>query len=159
MSSNKPTLVGVQPIFRHTDSRGSLQEVFRADWFPTFVPRQVNISFNRLHVLRGLHYHKLQTDVWFPIQGRFQCGFYSENEQRMEHLILDAMEPLALEICPGIAHGFLALDDRCILGYAVNQPYDPEDEYTLPWDGYGIPWRTDDPVLSSRDKGDSSVVD
>ena len=148
--------VEIQPIFKHSDERGALQEVFRADWFPYFKTEQVNISFNKKGVLRGLHYHRKQTDVWFPIQGRFQCGFYNENEQSIEHMTLDATNPVAVLIPPMVAHGFLALDEGSILGYAVNRAYDSSDEYTLPWDGFGIPWAIKDPILSSRDKGDIS---
>lgn len=150
---SSPNHVDTMPIFRHSDERGVLQEVFRAEWFASFVPQQVNISFNKQDVLRGLHYHRKQTDVWFPIQGRFQCAFRDEfnTTPTNQILFLDAMKPVAVRIPPFIVHGFLSLDADSILGYAVDQPYDPEDEHTLPWNAFGIPWRVANPILSERD--------
>ncbi len=127
-------------------------EVFRREWFPGFTAQQVNISYSHKNVLRGLHYHREQTDVWWPIQGRFQVAFVQQQPTHLvESFIIDSREPIAIKIPPNVSHGYLALDSACILGYAVDQVYNPEDEFTIPWNHQGIAWKVETPILSERD--------
>lgn len=58
------------------DDRGRFLEVFRREWLPgAFTgPVQVNCSTSSGGVLRGLHYHLYQTDIWVPVGGRLRAG-------------------------------------------------------------------------------------
>ena len=60
------TLISLEP---HADERGRFVEIMRAANFPDqFV--QANHSRSRAGVLRGLHYHRHQADLWYVVSGR-----------------------------------------------------------------------------------------
>ena len=148
--------VSVAPLHIHSDTRGGFVEVFRKEWFPGFEAKQVNISYSGKGVLRGLHYHKHQTDVWWPILGRFQVAFVhlalaNAEMPSVESFALDSREPVSILIPPNVAHGYLALEQNSILGYAVNREYDPADEHNIPWNHPGIQWMEENPILAERD--------
>ena len=64
-------------LARHEDERGVLREAWRASWTG---PRgvgpiaQVNHTMSRAGVLRGLHFHQRQADLWVVLDGRAQVG-------------------------------------------------------------------------------------
>src|SRR4029453_8284007 len=60
------SLAGVRYGFiqRHGDSRGSFRELWRASAFPGRAFVQANLSTSAQGVLRGLHLHRRQDDVW-----------------------------------------------------------------------------------------------
>jgi dTDP-4-dehydrorhamnose 3,5-epimerase len=142
-----------------TDERGSFVEAFRGSWFPAIPPFvQGNLSRSRARVLRGLHVHRRQWDLWVPVAGRLFVALRDLREGSptagvTDTLELDAARPAALLIPPGVAHGFQALEDATLL-YLVTEAYDGTDE-----DGFspldpavGVSWPLDDPILSDRDR-------
>ena len=55
------------------DQRGDFLELFRSDEYAeAFV--QFNHSFSRANVLRGLHYHRHQADLWYIVRGLAQVA-------------------------------------------------------------------------------------
>lgn len=138
----------------HGDERGNFREIFRQRSFPeTFV--QANHSRSRQGVLRGLHYHRHQADLWYVVAGRAQVGLTdlrSRGEVASEIIELSADDASTLYIPPGVAHGFLALEDLDLI-YAVTAEYDASDEYGVAWDdpALDIRWQSDSPILSARD--------
>lgn len=145
----------------HEDDRGRFLEIFRAQQFPeTFV--QSNHSHSRRGVLRGLHYHRHQADLWYVIAGRAQVVLADVRTVRdrpvVETIYLDANEPATLYIPAGVAHGFLAITDVDLL-YWVTRPYDAGDEFGIAWDDplIAAPWDTTDPVLSERDRNNPKL--
>jgi dTDP-4-dehydrorhamnose 3,5-epimerase len=147
------------PLF--PDGRGSFREIFRSSWFEGIFAGEVQINCTRSipGVLRGLHYHTAQWDLWFPMEGSIRAALLdlrngSPTRGASETLVMSGMQGRALLIPPGVAHGYLALDD-CTLIYVVNSYYDGSDEFGVAWDDpeTGIDWGTDSPVLSLRDSG------
>lgn len=138
----------------HGDERGNFVEVFRQRSFPErFV--QANHSRSREGVLRGLHYHRHQADLWYVVAGRAQVGLVDLRHQgapASQILEMSAEQPRSLYIPPGVAHGFLALEDLDLI-YAVTAEYDASDEYGLAWDDptVALAWKRDNPILSERD--------
>ena len=138
------------------DLRGRFSEIFRTAAMPeTFV--QCNHSHSAAGVLRGLHYHRHQADLWYVPAGRAQVGLADLRTRggtpRTESLFLDAAEPTTVFIPPGVAHGYLALTDLDVI-YWVTGEYDPSDEHGVAWNDptLAIPWQIDaDPVVSERD--------
>ena len=57
-------------IARHADERGSFRELWRADDFPGERFVQANLSSSATGVLRGLHLHRRQDDLWVVADGR-----------------------------------------------------------------------------------------
>ena len=138
------------------DPRGRFCEIFRSAAMPeTFV--QANHSRSAAGVLRGLHYHRHQADLWYVPAGRAQVGLADLRVRGgtppTESFVLDAAQPTTVFIPPGVAHGYLALTDLDVI-YWVTGEYDPGDEHGVAWNDptLGIPWQIDaEPVVSERD--------
>jgi dTDP-4-dehydrorhamnose 3,5-epimerase len=144
------------------DLRGRFCEIFRSASMPeTFV--QANHSRSAAGVLRGLHYHRHQADLWYVPGGRAQVGLADLRRRGAtpptETFILDAAEPTTVFIPPGVAHGYLALTDLDVI-YWVTSEYDPSDEHGVAWNDptLAIQWRIDaEPVVSERDAGNPNL--
>jgi dTDP-4-dehydrorhamnose 3,5-epimerase len=137
------------------DERGSFAEIMRANTYPDpFV--QSNHSHSHAGVLRGLHYHREQADLWYVVSGRARVGLAdlrraTSNPQTMV-LELDGGNPETLYIPRGVAHGFLALTALHLI-YWVTNYYDASDEFGVAWNDptLRINWDVNDPILSDRD--------
>lgn len=151
--------VVVAPVQVLPDDRGSFAEIARSSAYPEdFV--QLNQSRSTKGVLRGLHFHRKQADLWYLARGRAQVALVDlrEGVNRVETLILSESEPKTLYIPPGVAHGYLALTDIDLF-YLVSREYDAGDEYGVAWDdpALAIPWELSNPVLSDRDRSNPRV--
>jgi dTDP-4-dehydrorhamnose 3,5-epimerase len=154
------------PLVPHGDERGSLTETYRRQWFPDGREVvQANLSRSRAGVLRGLHWHRSQTDLWCVLSGIAHVRLVDLREGSPTHLSVVALrfeggdaEPAALRIPPGVAHGFYA-ETKVLLQYLVDAPYTGEDELGLAWDdpSLGISWPEAEPVLSQRDRSNPSL--
>jgi dTDP-4-dehydrorhamnose 3,5-epimerase len=136
-------------------------EIFREDALGVeFV--QGNHSRSVKGALRGLHWHKHQSDAWYVIGGHAQA-MLADLRTPSEHpavasVDLQADGPAVLYIPPGIAHGFLAVTDLDLI-YWVTAYYDASDEFGVAWDDptLAAPWKIDDPILSDRDKSNPKL--
>jgi dTDP-4-dehydrorhamnose 3,5-epimerase len=148
--------VVVKNMEPHEDGRGRFSEVMRAADFPeSFV--QSNHSFSRAGVLRGLHYHRYQSDLWYVVSGTARVGLvdlrHRKDRPDSATITLDEMNPQALYIPPGVAHGFYAARDVNLI-YWVTQYHDGSDEHGIAWNdpAAAIEWGSIEPTLSDRDK-------
>lgn len=145
--------VTISRLDRHPDARGFFSEIVRFGGDPPV--RQVNHSRSRQGVLRGLHYHLEQADLWYFVRGEAQVALVDLRDDRRTIATLRAEEgsPCTIYIPPGVAHGFLALTDVDLV-YLVTHEYDEADEHGVAWDdpGLAIPWALPDPILSERDR-------
>ena len=150
-------------IERHGDERGSFRELWRRSRLPEpFV--QVNLSTSARGVLRGLHLHQRQVDHWVVATGRAFVALVDIRPLRDgtgTRPLVDTRELAAdrsVTIPPGVAHGFLALE-QLELVYLVSNEFDGTDELGFAWDdpAVAVPWPpvpgTPDgrPILSGRD--------
>ncbi|MGH2690456.1 MAG: dTDP-4-dehydrorhamnose 3,5-epimerase family protein [Actinomycetota bacterium] len=139
----------------HEDGRGWFLEIFRQDLLgATFV--QANHSHSRRDVLRGLHYHRRQSDAWYVVAGEAQAMLADlrtpSSSPKVVSVTMTAEKPSVLFIPPGVAHGFLAVTDVDLI-YWVTHAYDASDEFGVAWDDPVLeaPWKTARPILSERD--------
>jgi dTDP-4-dehydrorhamnose 3,5-epimerase len=145
-------LLRLDPI---EDARGSFVELFRQEAFPRpFV--QANLSRSRPGVLRGMHYHLTQADLWIPVEGRATAGLLDlrhGSPARGRGVGVDLRPGSALYLPPGVAHGY-CVTDAFVLLYLVDRAYDGSDEHGFdPRDpGLGVVWPVADPILSERDR-------
>lgn len=145
--------VVVTPVERIDDRRGSFSEIARFGHF-----RQANHSHSRRGVLRGLHYHLRQADLWYVVRGTAQVALVDlrsgTTAPPVQTLTVGDPDPCTIYIPPRVAHGFLALTDLDLV-YLVTEQYDGSDEHGLAWDdpALAIPWALTDPVLSDADSG------
>lgn len=144
--------VVVTPVPRNDDERGFFSEIARFDGY-----RQANHSHSRRGVLRGLHYHLNQADLWYVVRGTAQVALVDLREgpsnRVVETLTVGESSPCTIYVPPRVAHGFLAITDVDLV-YLVTQEYDASDEHGVAWDdpALAIPWALPDPVLSERDR-------
>ena len=123
---------------------------------------QANHSRSKAGVLRGLHYHRHQADLWYVVRGRMQVGLADLRERRVPpataSLVLDSDAPSVLYVPTGVAHGFLALTDIDLI-YFVTRYFDATDEFGVAWDDptLAIHWENPRPILSERDRGNSQL--
>ena len=167
-------LAGVRygAIQRHGDSRGSFRELWRASGFPGRAFVQANLSTSAAGVLRGLHLHRRQDDVWVVGAGRAFVALVDVRpllEDASASPIVETRElPVDhwVEIPTGVAHGFLALDPLDLI-YLVTNEYDGSDELGFAWDDpiVGVPWPAVEgtadgrPILSGRDHANPSLAE
>ena len=57
-------------LTKREDERGYFYEAFRTSWFANRPWAQWNVSHSTGSVVRGLHFHKLQTDFWVVPEGK-----------------------------------------------------------------------------------------
>ncbi len=159
-----PTVGGVlrRQVAFTPDSRGRFGELWRESWTSGLGLkfRQANLSRSRAGVLRGLHFHRRQTDFWAVLEGTAHVAVVDLRErmrdlnfdERPRHSIHVIEAGGAIVIPPGVAHGFWALDDVSLL-YLVTEEYDGSDEYGFAWNDAlaGVSWPAGAPVLSERD--------
>jgi len=130
------------------DERGFLMELLRSDWeeFETF--GQVYITAVYPGVVKGWHYHELQTDHFICVQGMAKVALYDAREGSSTHgevneFFMGRLNPILLKIPKGVYHGFKGISQEMTL--IVNVPtklynYDAPDEYRLPAHTDEIPY-------------------
>jgi dTDP-4-dehydrorhamnose 3,5-epimerase len=160
----------------NADSRGSFTELWRASATPladgAFV--QANLSRSRPGVLRGMHFHRRQADLWIVVEGEAFVALVdlrrSDPSQPVAPDAADDGGPphvLTLQMGVGdalliprlVAHGFYALTDLALV-YLVSNEFDGSDELGFAWDDRvaAIPWPASDPTLSERDRSNPSLA-
>jgi dTDP-4-dehydrorhamnose 3,5-epimerase-like enzyme len=114
----------------HSDSRGAVREAYRASWFPGVPPVvQVVQSDSKPGVLRAMHAHKRQYDIWHFTQGVALVQLFDHRTGYHWGGPLDSRTTLVIP--PGVSHGFLA-KTAVQLTYYLTEEYDGSDEFG--WD-------------------------
>jgi dTDP-4-dehydrorhamnose 3,5-epimerase len=169
MSDQAPDLPGVLfgRLRRHADVRGGFAEAWRArgsaDTEP-FPAVQANLSLSAKGVLRGLHLHQRQSDLWVVVSGIAFVALVDVRPMLAGPAAGPGVQTQTLEkdetvtIPPGVAHGFLAVEPLELLYFVTNE-YDASDELGFAWDDpqAAVPWPTVGtpdvrPILSDRDR-------
>jgi dTDP-4-dehydrorhamnose 3,5-epimerase len=159
-------------LTRHADARGGFAEAWRArgaQGLEPFPGVQANLSSSAEGVLRGLHLHQRQSDLWIVISGVAFVALVDVRPMLSDRAADPVIQTVTLgkdqtvRIPPHVAHGFLAVEPLELL-YLVTNEYDASDELGFAWDdpGVGIRWpdvSTNDrrPILSPRDSSNPSL--
>ncbi len=151
----------------YSDERGRFLETFRKEWFPerSWERMQTNVSYSKMGVLRGLHFHYHQVDYWFCARGTIQVALAdlrpdSPTFRKTETVEIGEENPLGIFIPVGVAHGFLALTEAA-LAYNVDNYYDSTDEHGVAWDDpeLAVDWGIVAPLLSERDRSNPRLAE
>jgi len=145
----------------HEDARGSFAELWRNSWTDPLSSKpfvQANISRSAAGVLRGLHFHMRQTDLWIVLEGRAHVTLVDlrprlTGDSAAAAAFSEVVAPGdAILIPEGVAHGFWALEPLALL-YLVTNEYDTSDELGFAWNDpeVGAQWPEGQPVMSPRD--------
>ncbi|MEP7158681.1 MAG: dTDP-4-dehydrorhamnose 3,5-epimerase family protein, partial [Chloroflexota bacterium] len=158
----------------HSDNRGSFTELWRASRTAAvaggpFV--QANMSRSSAGVLRGMHFHRRQSDLWVLIEGRALAattdlrgllggGFGAKPSDDVASQIVELTPGSELLIPPLVAHGFWALEDTALM-YLVTNEFDGTDEHGFAWDDprAALDWPTGEPILSERDQSNPTLAE
>lgn len=149
----------------HRDSRGVFTELFRHVWPAGIEPVQWNVVHSEAGVLRGVHVHPRHADYLCVVSGRMVLALHdirrgSATERRSEILSFDGDDLAAIQIPPGVAHGFY-YPVTSVHVYATSCYWNVADELGCRWDcpELDLAWGVEDPVLSERDENASSYAD
>lgn len=124
---------------------------------------ECSVSFNALRgTLRGLHYQDApheETKLVMCIGGLIFDAIVDLRRESTTYLKSFAAElSLAnrrmLYVPPGVAHGFLTLEDSSYVQYQIGGSYVPESARGVRWDDpqFGIDWPIRPVVMSDRDR-------
>jgi dTDP-4-dehydrorhamnose 3,5-epimerase len=147
------------------DERGSFTELWRASLTRPLAAGamvQANLSRSRAGVLRGMHFHLRQADLWLMIEGECFAAVTDLRPALAGGSAKSELVPMrvgdALFIPPRVAHGFLAETDMTLM-YLVSGEYDGTDEYGFAWDdtAAGISWPKEPSIISARDRYNPSL--
>lgn len=132
-TANGKLLALVRYLKPHSDNRGTVQETYRASWFPEVPPiKQLVQSTSRPLTLRGMHLHRSQWDAWRFVAGSAIVRLYDHESDTNRYV---GSQVTAIAIPPGISHGFYTVDG-CTLVYALSDEWTGGDEFGwFPFDG------------------------
>ena len=130
------------------DERGYLMEMMRTDWEEYEKFGQVYITAVYPGVVKGWHYHKIQSDHFICVAGMAKVVLYDSREGsptkgEINEYFIGSLNPAMLKIPPGVMHGFKGISQETTL--IVNVPtelynYQQPDEYRLPAHTDQIPY-------------------
>jgi dTDP-4-dehydrorhamnose 3,5-epimerase len=164
MQAHLPAGVVLRRLTVHADPRGSLKEIYRQEWGPCDAV-QFNCVVSAPNVLRGVHVHVEHTDHVVMVTGGMLLGLHdmrpwSPDFRRSCMRQLEAAEPVAVAIPPGVAHGFYFASPSMLV-YGTSTYWDTDDELACSWNApeLGFSWPTQNPLLSERDSHPTSYAE
>ena len=143
--------VKVRQLRQIHDDRGYLMEMLRSDWpeFQKFGQCYITIAYP--DVVKGWHYHKVQTDNFVVVSGTAKVVCYDNREGsktrgQVNEFFPGERNPILIQIPPLVVHGFKAIGGEP--AYLVNVPtelykYEGPDEYRMPYNTPDIPYEWD----------------
>jgi len=156
--STLPADVLLTQLQTHRDSRGSLTEIFRNEWFTSPRPLQWSANWTEPNVLRGVHAHTQHWDYLCVIEGTVVVGLHdlrpaAPPARRSAIVTFTGNRPQVLSIPPGVAHGFYS-PERSVYFLGASGYYDPSDHRRCCWDcpELGLNWPCATPILSRGDE-------
>lgn len=146
------------------DDRGYFSELYKqSDYEILGITKkivQINHSFSRKGVIRGLHFQKppfAQAKIVCVIRGKIRdvvVDLRSDSPTFGKHLAIEISEENGRQLFApeGFAHGFYAVKDSHVV-YCVTAEYNKEAEEGVIWNDLdlGIDWGTESPTISPRD--------
>jgi dTDP-4-dehydrorhamnose 3,5-epimerase len=149
-----------------TDERGLFARTYSESEFAEhgipFTVAQASVSFNeRQGTLRGMHLQvppheegklvRCVAGAVYDVVVDLRTGSPTQLQWLAMELTADGR--IALYVPPGLAHGFLTLEDACELEYLISTPYAPAAAAGVRWDdpAVGIDWPAPPEVISARD--------
>ena len=140
--------VAVKKLRVIPDERGRVMEILRADdnIFSRF--GQVYITTAYPGVVKGWHFHKVQTDYFTCVAGMMKLVLFDSREGsptkgEINEFILGVHNPALVVIPPGILHGFKCVGDtEAMVVNCPTEPYNPKapDEFRVDAHSKDIPY-------------------
>jgi dTDP-4-dehydrorhamnose 3,5-epimerase len=140
--------VNVKALKVIADERGYLMEMMRADdpFFQRFGQSYVSVAYPG--VVKGWHYHKVQTDHFVIVKGMMKVVLYdardgSPTKGLINEFFMGEKNPILVTIPPGVVHGMKGIGTEPAM--LVNVPtemyqYDKPDEFRIDPSSKDIPY-------------------
>ena len=112
----------MKPDFEFSDERGFLCQLVHDGW------KQVNVVTSKAGVRRGGHYHRLNREAFYVVEGSFSLSVTDGNQTETYTFRKGNM----FLIEPGIRHDFIYLEDTVLVGLydcGVESPDGTKDIY------------------------------
>ena len=129
--------VVVKPLKVIADERGYLMEMMRKDdsFFQRFGQTYVSVAYPG--VVKGWHYHKIQTDHFVIVKGMMKVVMYDDREKSptkglVNEFFMGERNPILVTIPPGVWHGMKGIGtEPAMLVNCPTEPYNYKepDEY------------------------------
>ena len=150
------------PLVRR-DDRGAFIKTFHKELFikhgleTEFAEEYYSVSTKG--VLRGLHFQTPPCDhtkMVYCVDGEVidvvvDLRVGSPTYGEFEIFNLNSDKANIIYIPKGMAHGFYVCSESATMVYKVSTVYSNEHDSGILWNTVGIPWPTNNPVISSRD--------
>ncbi|KPL16652.1 MAG: dTDP-4-dehydrorhamnose 3,5-epimerase [candidate division Zixibacteria bacterium SM23_81] len=130
------------------DERGRLMEILRCDEeiFEKF--GQVYVTTTYPGVIKGWHYHKVQTDNVAVVHGMVKLALYDAREGsptkgEVNEFFLGIHNPMLVQIPKGVYHGWKCIgQEEAVVVNSPTEPYNYEkpDEFRVPFDSPTVPY-------------------
>jgi dTDP-4-dehydrorhamnose 3,5-epimerase len=136
----KKTIEGVitKDLITHPDERGFFREIIRStDAFFQEGFGQWSHSLMFDGVIKAWHFHRIQTDWWYVVNGVMRVGLCDMRQDSgtykmtMDFLMGDFQPSRVVKIPPGVAHGCKAVQGPVHLFYVTSHIYNPDDEIRI----------------------------
>jgi len=148
----------------HVDNRGDFLKNFNKS---DFINLDLEYNFvesyfssSKKEVIRGMHFQvpphdhvklvSLSSGRAFDVVLDIRKN--SSSYGSWEIVDLDMSNPKILYIPKGFAHGFCSLTDNTILHYMSTTEYKKESDSGIRWDSIDIPWPSQNPIISEKDR-------
>ncbi len=101
---------------------------------------QASLTLTYPGVIKAIHYHYEQTDLWIPLSGMLQVFLYDFRRRSrtfgwINTLHIGRFRPWRILIPPGVGHGYKTLGtEPAQLLYLTDRFYNPADEGRLAYD-------------------------
>ena len=156
-----PGCFQIQPrVFE--DARGCLVKTYHEEMCAALGIR-INLreefsSVSHKNVLRGMHFqlpphahdklvfcvHGTVRDVLLDLRRGAHYGQVATAELSDENRQI-------VFVPKGVAHGFVAMTEGCVMLYKTSTVHAPESDCGIRWDSFGYDWAIETPSLSERD--------
>jgi dTDP-4-dehydrorhamnose 3,5-epimerase len=148
----------------HHDARGSLAKPFVATTFAAagvWEPfRELFHSSSHAGVVRGMHVALPPDDGVKLVACEAGEALDVLVDLRRGSPVYGRAVPLALRgpgdalvVAAGVAHGFAALTEGCLMSYATAGEHATDTDAGVRWDSFGFAWPFEQPLVSERDAG------
>jgi len=171
MKVTKTKLDGVlliEPPTIFKDFRGGYVELYNEELYreagidQNFI--QDDIAFSKRHVLRGFHGDQKTWKLFSCLSGRLFQAVVNWDETSPQFMQWDTFElsdenRLQVLVPPKFGNAHLVLSDQAIFHYKQTTLYERESQFTILWNDprLNIDWPVKDPILSDRDRADTST--
>ena len=120
----------LKPLRVIPDERGFLMEILRCDdpFFERFGQTYLSVVYPG--VVKGWHYHKLQTDRFTIVHGMAKIVLYDQRDGsptrgKVQEIFAGNLNPVLVVVPPGVCHGVKGIGTTP--AYMINVPTHPYD--------------------------------